>query len=91
MEGVHVIKDRPGLLSLLSAFTSANFFLTPLFVLLPLMVIESALAGDEMMLANSMFFSQLGAILISLVLMSRKLFKNNSNDVSRNRIRHKRL
>lgn len=82
MEGVQVIKERPGLLSLLSAFTSANFFLTPLFVLLPLMVIESALAGDEIMLANSMFFSQLGAILISLVLMSRKLFNNNSKGVA---------
>ena len=82
LEGVQVIKDRRGLLSLLAAFTSANFFLTPLFVLLPLMIVESALAGDETMLATSMFFNQLGMIFISLVLISRKLFKNNSKGVA---------
>ncbi len=82
MEGVQVIKERRGLLSLLAAFTSANFFLTPLFVLLPLMIVESALAGDETMLATSMVFNQLGAILISLVLIGRKFFNNNSKGVA---------
>ncbi|MHA2249855.1 MAG: MFS transporter [Candidatus Kariarchaeaceae archaeon] len=39
-EGITFIKKKKGLLSLLSAFTSANFFGVGLFILLPLVVVQ---------------------------------------------------
>ncbi|MHA2370028.1 MAG: MFS transporter [Candidatus Hodarchaeales archaeon] len=44
-EGVGFIKQRSGLLSLLSIFTAANFFIIPLYVLLPLFVTQTHAGG----------------------------------------------
>jgi MFS transporter, DHA3 family, macrolide efflux protein len=80
--GLNYIKERSGLLSLLSAFTSSNFFMTPIFVLLPLIIISPFLInGDQNLLGIAMFFQALGTIIGSLIMSKFKLFKNNSKGV----------
>lgn len=81
-EGIGFIKETKGLLSLLSAFSFANFFGTPLFILLPLIVINpTLLSGDQTILAFAMSASSLGAILASFVMSRKILFRNNVTGV----------
>lgn len=79
-EGLAFIRNKQGLLALLAVFTAANFFVTPLFILLPLYVtkIHSGGAGD---LAFMMAVQQLGLILGALLMSSWKGFSNNAYGV----------
>lgn len=80
--GLSIIKDRKGLIPLMLTFTAANFFLTPLFVLLPFITTESALQGDVFTYSVAMALMSGGGILISLLLSKKKLFDNNALGVS---------
>ncbi len=79
-EGFTFIKNKQGLLSLLAVFSAANFFLSPLFVLLPLFVTKIHLGGATD-LAFLMAVQQGGLILGSIIMSSWKGFKNKAYGV----------
>ncbi|MHA2246692.1 MAG: MFS transporter [Candidatus Hodarchaeales archaeon] len=80
-EGFVFIKNKKGLLALLAAFTAANFFINPLFVLLPMFIKYNHLGGATD-LAFLMAIQQAGLIAGSLVMSSWKGFKNNADGVA---------
>lgn len=81
-EGVTYIRKKKGLLSLLSAFTTANFFVTPLFTLLPLIIVaQSLIGGNQNDLGWAMFFGSLGTLLGSFVMSKYTLFRTNTGGV----------
>ncbi len=79
-EGITFIIEKKGLLALLSAFTTVNFFLMPLFILMPLIIIEN-LNGDEFEFGVSMALFQAGAILTSLLMTIKNPFNKNTSGV----------
>jgi len=92
MEGITFIKNKKGLLSLLTTFTVLNIFLTPIGVLMPLVAtlyfanvfigpLNLTLPSVEV-LAYSLAFLQAGVIIMSLLLTSKKIFKSNVNGVA---------
>ena len=80
-EGFKFIRETRGLLTLLSAFTAANFFLTPFGVLLPLFVTQQLAFGDENLgaaiLAGLMFFQNGSMLSASILMTAWKGFKRN--------------
>ncbi len=75
-EGLSFIKEKKGLFSLLTVFTVANFFIVPLFILLPLMVIEVHDGGPHH-LALLLSLQEVGTILGALFMSAWKGFKRN--------------
>jgi len=80
-EGVTFIREKKGLLSLLSVFTAANLFLMPLFTLLNLFVYTTH-GGGETQLAFVMAFFQGGTIAGAILLTVWKGFKKKVNGVA---------
>jgi DHA3 family macrolide efflux protein-like MFS transporter len=80
-EGLTFIRNQQGLLALLAVFTAANFFMRPLFVLMPLFVKDVHLGGPEE-LALLFAAVQAGIIGASLIMSSWKGFGNNANGVA---------
>ena len=80
-EGVTFIREKKGLLSLLSVFTAANLFLMPLFTLLNLFV-YSTHGGGETQLAFVMAFFQGGTLAGAILLTVWKGFKKKVNGVA---------
>ncbi len=78
-EGISFIREKKGLLSLLSVFTAANLFLVPLFVLLNLFVLNHG--GGEIQLSYVLAFSQAGTIAGSVLFIIWKGFKKKVNGV----------
>ncbi len=72
-EGISFIKNKKGLLALLSVFTGANLFMTPLFTLMNLFV-DFTLQGEVTDLAYTMAFFQAGMIISSVILIFWKGF-----------------
>ncbi|MFX0207514.1 MAG: MFS transporter, partial [Candidatus Hodarchaeota archaeon] len=71
MEGITFIREKEGLLSLLSVFTGVNFFFMPIFVLLPLWVksVNNGGAGElALLLACNSLGNLLGSVLMSTIL-----------------------
>ncbi len=84
-EGIVFIKERPGLLSLLSAFTAVNAFTQPLYVLFPLFLIQIHSVGDKDLsgvLALLFGLQQVGMFLGSVLMTTWKGFKRNVVGVS---------
>ncbi|MCE7736188.1 MAG: MFS transporter [Candidatus Heimdallarchaeota archaeon] len=79
-EGFTFIRDKKGLLALLSAFTTTNFFFMPLFILMPLIIVAS-LDGGAYEFGIAMAIFQGGAILSSLLMTSRNPFSKNTSGV----------
>jgi DHA3 family macrolide efflux protein-like MFS transporter len=79
-EGIVFIREKKGLLSLLSVFTAANLFLMPLFVLLNLFVLNHG--GGEIQLSYVLAFSQAGTIAGSVLFIIWKGFKKKVNGVA---------
>jgi len=73
-EGFVFIKEKKGLLPLLSAFTGANFFIVPLFTLLNLFI-YSTHSGTETNLAYVLAFNQAGMLAGSVLFILWKGFK----------------
>ncbi|MFX0014352.1 MAG: MFS transporter [Promethearchaeota archaeon] len=80
-EGFSFIKNQQGLLALLAVFTAANFFMRPLYVLLPLFVKDFHLGGPEE-LALLFAGAQAGIIGASMIMSSWKGFENNAYGVA---------
>ncbi|UCG02936.1 MAG: MFS transporter [Candidatus Heimdallarchaeota archaeon] len=80
-EGFTFIRNQQGLLALLAVFTAANFFMRPLYVLLPLFVKDIHLGGPEEL---ALLFSalQAGMICSSMIMSSWKGFENNAHGVA---------
>jgi DHA3 family macrolide efflux protein-like MFS transporter len=72
-EGIVFIKNKKGLLALLSVFTGANLFLTPLFTLMTLYV-DVTLQGGVTDVAFTMAFFQAGMIISSVIMIFWKGF-----------------
>lgn len=79
-EGFSFIREKEGLLSLLSAFTGANLFIIPLFTLMNLFI-YSTHGGGETELAYVLAFNQAGTIAGSLLFILWKGFKKNVHGV----------
>ncbi|NHK31002.1 MAG: MFS transporter [Asgard group archaeon] len=79
-EGFSFIKEKKGLLPLLSAFTGSNFFVMPLFTLINLFI-YSTHSGGETNLAIVMAFNQAGTIAGSILFIIWKGFKKKVNGV----------
>ena len=79
-EGFIFIQNTKGLLALLAIFTAANFFLRPLYVLLPLFVsnVHQGGAGELALLFS---LGQLGLVVSSLIMSIWKGFKRNTSGV----------
>ncbi|MFX0114958.1 MAG: MFS transporter [Candidatus Hodarchaeota archaeon] len=73
-EGIGFIRDRNGLLSLLSIFTAANFFIIPLYVLLPLWVTQIH-SGEATDYAFLLAFQQAGMLSGALFMSAWKGFQ----------------
>ena len=80
-EGFVFIKNKEGLLALLTVFTAANFFINPMFVLLPMYVKYNHLGGATH-LAFLMAVQQAGIIAASIFMSTWRGFKNNANGVA---------
>ncbi|MFX0204967.1 MAG: MFS transporter [Candidatus Hodarchaeota archaeon] len=80
-EGFIFIRNQQGLLALLAVFTAANFFMRPLYVLMPLFVKDVHLGGPEE-LAFLFAVLQAGMIGASLIMSSWKGFDNNARGVA---------
>ena len=72
-EGITFIRDKKGLLALLSVFTAANLFMMPLFTLLNLFVLNHG--GGEVQLSYVLAFSQAGTIAGSVLFIVWKGYK----------------
>lgn len=79
-EGLTFIKEKKGLLALLSAFTTVNFFFMPIFILLPLIIVEY-LEGGEYEFGIAMAVLQAGAIGASLLMTMKNPFRKNTSGV----------
>lgn len=79
-EGFVFIKNKEGLLALLTVFTAVNFFINPLFVFLPMYVKFNHLGGATD-LGFLLAAQQAGLIAGSVVMSSWKGFKNNAEGV----------
>ncbi|MCG3220153.1 MAG: MFS transporter [Candidatus Heimdallarchaeota archaeon] len=79
-EGISFIREKKGLLSLLSVFTAANLFLMPLFVLMNLFVLTHG--GGEIQLSYVLALSQAGTIVGSFLFIFWKGFKKKVNGVA---------
>lgn len=79
-EGISFIREKKGLLSLLSVFTAANLVFMPLFVLMNLFVIEHG--GGEIQLSYVLAFNQAGTIAGSLLFIVWKGFNKKVNGVA---------
>ncbi|MHA2101671.1 MAG: MFS transporter, partial [Candidatus Kariarchaeaceae archaeon] len=79
-EGLTFIKQKKGLLALLSAFTTVNFFFMPLFILLPLIIVDY-LNGAEYEFGISMAILQAGVIGGSLIMTVKNPFNKNTSGV----------
>lgn len=79
-EGFVFIKNKEGLLPLLSSFTGANFFVIPLFTLLNLFVYTTH-NGLETNLAFVLAFNQVGMIIGSILFLLWKGFKKKVHGV----------
>lgn len=79
-EGFIFIKSKEGLLALLTVFTAANFFINPIFVLLPMYVKYNHLGGATD-LAFIMAVQQFGIIAASIFMSTWRGFENNANGV----------
>ncbi|MHA2347156.1 MAG: MFS transporter [Candidatus Hodarchaeales archaeon] len=80
-EGIKFIQSTKGLISLLAIFTAANFFLRPLYVLLPLFV-QNIHFGGVSDLAFLFSTGQLGMVISSLIMSTWKGFKKNTSGVA---------
>ncbi|MHA1542287.1 MAG: MFS transporter [Candidatus Hodarchaeales archaeon] len=80
-EGVSFIRSTNGLFALLAVFVGANFFLSPLFVQLPILVTDIHL-GDEDTLAFIFSMQQLGMLSGSFIMTSWKGFANHAKGVA---------
>jgi DHA3 family macrolide efflux protein-like MFS transporter len=80
-EGIFFIRTQQGLLALLAVFTAANFFMRPLYVLMPLFVKEIHQGGAEE-LAFLLAGMQAGIVGASLIMSSWKGFENNAHGVA---------
>lgn len=82
-EGIVFIKNQEGLLSLLVTFTVVNIMSTPVFVLLPLLIINpDFIGGNATTLAIVFAFTQ-GASLLGAYKMTRgTIFENNAKGVA---------
>ncbi len=80
-EGFTFIRNQQGLLALLAVFTAANFFMRPLYVLLPLFVKDVHFGGPEE-LALLFAAVQAGIIGSSMIMSSWKGFENNAHGVA---------
>ncbi|MHA1994563.1 MAG: MFS transporter [Candidatus Hodarchaeales archaeon] len=80
-EGISFISATNGLLALLAVFTGANFFLSPIFSQIPILVSEIHL-GNEDSLAFVFAMQQVGMLLGSLLMSSWKGFENNAKGVA---------
>ena len=78
-EGISFIREKKGLLSLLSVFTAANLFVMPLFTLLNLFVLNHG--GGEIQLSYVLAFSQAGTIAGSVLFIIWKGFNKKINGV----------
>lgn len=82
-EGTTFIKDQDGLLSLLITFTVINIVTTPVFVLLPLIIIDQDLInGNASTLAIVMAVTQVGALIGAFILTRGQLFRSNAKGVA---------
>jgi len=81
-EGLTFIRNRPGLLTLLSMFTVANFLLPGVFVLLPLYSTIVLAGGDAviavLLLAGLMSIQSLSMMIASGIMTVWKGFKRNT-------------
>jgi DHA3 family macrolide efflux protein-like MFS transporter len=81
-EGLTFIRNRPGLLTLLSMFTMANFLLPGVFVLLPLYSTFVLAGGDTViaviLLAGLMSIQSLSMMIASGIMTVWKGFKRNT-------------
>ena len=78
-EGVSFIKQKEGLLAFISISPASNFFLTPLNILLPLLIINRYYYnGGAETLAYALAAFQVGFILSSFIFSTRKVFSVNS-------------
>ena len=80
VEGIQFISATNGLLALLAVFTGANFFFSPLFTQIPIIVSDIHL-GNEDALAFAMAMQQGGMLLGSLIMSSWKGFENHAKGV----------
>jgi DHA3 family macrolide efflux protein-like MFS transporter len=80
-EGFAFIREKKGLLALLSAFTGANFFIMPLFTLINLFV-YSTHSGGETNLAFVLAFNQAGTIAGAILFILWKGFKKKVHGVA---------
>ena len=80
VEGIQFISTTNGLLALLAVFTGANFFFSPLFTQIPIIVSDIHL-GNEDALAFAMAMQQGGMLLGSLIMSSWKGFENHAKGV----------
>ncbi len=81
-EGFTFLKERRGLITLLSIFTVANFLIPPVFVLLPLYSTTILAGGNEiiavLMLAGLMSLQSLSMMIASAFMSIWKGFKRNT-------------
>lgn len=81
-EGIVFIKQKKGLLSLLSMFTVTNFFSVPLFILVPLVVTKPSLLNSNVItLGIGFFVLQLGAFFAALTMIKYNPFRKNTTGV----------
>jgi len=80
-EGLRFIRNRSGLLTLLSVFTAANFLLPPLFILLPLYSTTIIALGDQILaviyLGALMSLQSASMMIASAIMMFGGGFKRN--------------
>ncbi|MFX0163650.1 MAG: MFS transporter, partial [Candidatus Hodarchaeota archaeon] len=76
-EGIGFIKEKKGFFSMIILFTSANFFLVPLTVLLPLLV-RKIHGGAELNWAFLLALEQAGAIIGSIFMSVWKGFERRA-------------
>ena len=83
IEGISYIKKTKGLISLLAAFVFVNFFSSPLFALLPI-IISSPMYLHEPAesLSYALAAGSIGTIVGSLIMSKFKLFQNNAKGVA---------
>lgn len=79
-EGVSFIRSKNGLLALLAVFAGANFFLSPLFTQIPILITGIHL-GDEDTLALIFSMQQIGMLLGSVIMSSWVGFSNHAKGV----------
>ncbi|MFX0210402.1 MAG: MFS transporter [Candidatus Hodarchaeota archaeon] len=79
-EGLSFIRDNSALLALLVVFTSANFFISPLFTQLPI-VVTTVHSGQAELLALLFALQQAGLLIGSTIMSTWKGFSNHAKGV----------